>query len=1011
MAASCLMAMISLSDLYTAYFEATSEPDQAAINDVTAEIVRKFQDASTLNEIVAILSSREAPAVMKRLAAVDLLRIIRCHDDLLFSPPGRFAPYLAQFVDVLRGESDPEVVRLLISSLEPQVFAAFAQDWADVVALAADFMASGSTPHVRAGFQIFGGLLPYCAHDFLGAHIDFLLEWIQAGLASDDPPVVTSAMVIFACLVERTDPNFPSFVRDLFATVCECFAQLLVGQFGEAAVARRAVCHILKVGVVFAAPKDIIDALLAVARNSEIPQTMRNLSLYPIRTFLRRHGNSVKEQWSDIARLVFEVSIEQFDEVGYEANKDEQIAIELFEQISASADPSGFLAFIWDLPADTPAASFATLCALIGSVESLGDALDIQIEAIIQYGVQRITPDSLTVAQAVFRLFEAIHARLGPHGHDLMELTVQTDEATDDDELAFCALEFFAALLENVDQEPSDVLSVIPALFGLIDRFRTHPIVAPAVLFALSAAIRSAREEASRIPDDIAPRAWEIAQGHGSSEVIQGAVSVLGRICAFALSKLGDDYMQVVRHILSLADPAADDVELRCRGLRAIKEIVHYQPQLLQADAGTCFLSAIAPLKSEASDDTTCQALDVLRLVMNTYPDSVGAFPGGLPAFHAWGSQRLNRWMKSRDPAIARRAIRTGLQFHELMSSLGCEFAYFDDLLGIIQVGKGPLIVGACFASFCEAVRVNREAADPFFEKFVEFAVLGILRSLTCQLVHVVSEETKFEWCPDICQAIYDFLIDSIANRRTGFPIPEIFAAFERVHQSIRPFEQFVFCRVFAEWIDVGGEFPLELIEFALSRFLECDFTVPPGPVYFVEVLIRHKPEMLTDHIPQIVAFLAERLSEEKPNLVYYWETMTSVIVTIFHAAGHELLDLAEFIPRILGRLPGRGTRACKVYEAIVQVASQNMELFAPHAAALFKVMTQTLGQTDRWFAECGINDEVMAALVQLFRTLVQQVPDAQTVIGDILEGDQIKLEKLAGRVTPPDESFSHWAA
>jgi hypothetical protein len=435
-----------------------------------------------------------------------------------------------------------------------------------------------------------------------------------------------------------------------------------------------------------------------------------------------------------------------------------------------------------------------------------------------------------------------------------------------------------------------------------------------------------------------------------------------------------------------------------------MSEILHYQPQLFRADAETCLLSAVTSLEAEASDDVTCQALDVLRLVMKAYPDSVGAFPDGVRAFHAWGSKTLKRWMESGDATIARLAIRTGLQFHELMSSLRYEFAYFDRLLEIMQIEESPLIVAACFAAFCEAVKVNREAADPFFERFVEFAVLGILRRLTCQVVHVVSEETRFEWDTDICQAIYDFLTDSIADRRTAFPMPVILEAFGHVHQSVQHFEQSVFCRVFAEWIDVGGEFPAELIEFALPRFLECDFTVPPGPIYFVEVLIRDRPEMLTDHIPRIVAFLTEKLSEEESNLRYYWETITNVIVTVFLAAGHELLDLAEFLPLVLGRLPARSASACKVYEAIVQMASENMGLFAPHATALFKVMTQTLGQTDKWFAECRINEDVTAALVHLFRTLAEHVPNAQTVIGDILEGDQVKLEKLASRVIRPDD-------
>jgi hypothetical protein len=89
-----------------------------------------------------------------------------------------------------------------------------------------------------------------------------------------------------------------------------------------------------------------------------------------------------------------------------------------------------------------------------------------------------------------------------------------------------------------------------------------------------------------------------------------------------------------------------------------------------------------------------------------------------------------------------------------------------------------------------------------------------------------------------------------------------------------------------------------------------------------------------------------------------------------------------------------------KVYEAIVPIASEHTKMFAPHTEALCKVMTQALRQTDRWFAECEINEEVMAALVHLFGTLAEQVPDAQTVIGDVLEGDEVKL----GRVTPFNE-------
>jgi hypothetical protein len=211
-------------------------------------------------------------------------------------------------------------------------------------------------------------------------------------------------------------------------------------------------------------------------------------------------------------------------------------------------------------------------------------------------------------------------------------------------------------------------------------------------------------------------------------------------------------------------------------------------------------------------------------------------------------------------------------------------------------------------------------------QTLVAIAMAGINRSLPCQAAIAQNEETRFVYDIDLQPTIKDLLEEGVRVCKSEFPIQALLDTIGMIGGHISAMELSSIVDILAIFLSAGRVLPAELIAFVVSKLEFCDFTIPPSPVFFVRILIRDRHSSITEHIPRITQFFAEKLTAPVSTARYYWETVTNIISAVFDTAFSAGIDfdLASFIGPILARLPVRGdlSEASYIYEVILSLAA-----------------------------------------------------------------------------------------
>jgi hypothetical protein len=411
-----------------------------------------------------------------------------------------------------------------------------------------------------------------------------------------------------------------------------------------------------------------------------------------------------------------------------------------------------------------------------------------------------------------------------------------------------------------------------------------------------------------------------------------------------------------------------------------------------------CFWSAVAAL-GEDDADIAPVALDLIRKLLRIYPEKCAGAFGDFQKFAQWGAVAFADWIRHPKVAISEHAIRAAVPF----------FAAAPDSLPLaailVEQSRGrdqKDVVARCFAAFKKMFAAKPQEMAVHVREVLEVSLAGLSRMLPCPVQDDESEEERFEYDCELQPRIHDALVAAIEAYGTDFPMQPIIDRIKLISHHISAIEVCGLIGVLASFADVGGDVPPPLVGLALGKLEACDFYVMPEPIFFARVMIREWPARVAGHVPQVVQFLARLLSEPESRARYYWNTVTNAIAAVFEIAfSQELareIALPEFIGSILAHLPVRGDlqEAAFIYESLVRIAAAAPEILAPHGEELFRVLTETLAATDRWFHETGIH----GGLVQNLAQLLQSLPGSEQAVATVLGGDQIKIARLQARVT-----------
>jgi hypothetical protein len=711
---------------------------------------------------------------------------------------------LSSLTDILRAETDPEVLRLLVVSLH-SVFEALGEGWTEIVNLAREFIVSPSPIRVRAGLEILAGLVPRCTDTFVAGATADLSSIAESALAT--PELSVFAFELFAALTAQSTPPVVSLIEPFAAMLisaspdvpraCECFRQCLRASPPSS---------------------DVIHGLLELAASDSIPIDQRHMALFLIKTAARW---GLGDAAADAFRIVLAVCAAQFNpDVGFIDNDDSRIAIAVFKRLASPEAARGLL--VDDAEA---AESFGALCGLIGIAEGSPGLFTPIADAAVLFGLSRIELGCPAVTVASLSLFRVLVAAYGDSLHDFAEVFLRLSlelAGGDDEEVRDAALDFFGAAVEAIDVDQRALLAAVPVLCAMTP--------AAPVLRALAAIVFALRDDAERLPDEVFPFVWEM--GHrdraARAELVASALPVLGGLCALAPGKVGEHCPEVIEFIVECG--ADTDRTIKSDALQNLINICRFGGDV--APLGPVLALVCAVLDGEADAEVVANAFTLFRQILKLYPRATEAFPGGVPAFSQWGTRLVDFWLRAADGELVAAAIRAGFEFFIVMSEAGALFQFFETVVEVVKTADDEGIVGTSLAVCQKFVSRKPDVASSFLPQFVEVAVGGMMRTLNCQ------DSRNFAWNDVLGPRIYGLLAEAIRQYESAFTMAPVFEAFSGLDEKVEDIEACTILGVFANCVRAGREVPGELVAFALSKLEICDFSVCPNPLGFLRALI-----------------------------------------------------------------------------------------------------------------------------------------------------------------------------
>mgnify|MGYP001058873464 CR=1 FL=1 len=215
--------MTSIADLYLQILV----PDNKVVEEATKLIQEKYQDTSSIFEIIEILKTNENPSIRKQ-AAIGLKTIL--HNFWYgYSNDESAESILNEIIFSLKNESELLVRHLIIYALEP-ICKYRDVVWAHMIDdLALECIQSEEPEVIDVGLSLYEVIIPFL-EDGINEILEPLSEKIGIVIQNQNELIPTSSNLISA-LISNFDPPIPGCLEELSDMLFSGFRELLVNQY------------------------------------------------------------------------------------------------------------------------------------------------------------------------------------------------------------------------------------------------------------------------------------------------------------------------------------------------------------------------------------------------------------------------------------------------------------------------------------------------------------------------------------------------------------------------------------------------------------------------------------------------------------------------------------------------------------------------------------------------------------------------------------------------------------
>ncbi|OHS97721.1 hypothetical protein TRFO_36009 [Tritrichomonas foetus] len=997
--------------LYHYYHQFIQPLDSNLINQTSAEILKEYEKQESVFQIVSILTTPDLFPIVRSHAAIGLSKVIQNHLEFLLSNP-QGQSLLNSFIQILANETTPIIYRNIIFALDP-VFEKVKESWTELTSFMMNLLNSSDSNHIKIGLKLITQFLPYASNQFLAQILPAVAGFIESALTSDDEDIQISGIELFSSLVSTEIPvqQVAAEYAEILQRIFQIFHNLLVNCSNNCSSAADYISRILKSEPLFVPATVSYHALIQILSDNSISPEYTHYPLFPINKLIKNYGSELEQFFQPSIPLFLAISASKFDDVGFEHLIDATSIVPLIKNMCLIAsDSDQFINLVFQNISSTNdiPSSYASICALLGIVDSECDQIECHISKFVQYAIGKIQLQNFTLIQECFKLFvELIQSQpdsMLPYAQDICNFAFQLYNVQANEDLVKCSLDLIVTIFFSLELEASFVVSTLPSILQAYNQ--TTTTLKPYFMNCIAAAISSCREESIVFADSVLPIIMQGSQEESEAEVDNrgSCIEALGNLLTFVPEKCQGIYENAVKLLLSLT--SNEILSLRAISLKSLINIIKFSDGKLPMDftpfaaqAAACAINQrviegeinIEDDSSYTVEDIIVDGFKLLKHLMKWFPHSCQQLVNSLPELFT--KSITNSTVRIQEIAIIS-VSRFIIAYNPEQTDV------YDNLFKIITESHEESLIIASFNAYKKIMHnSSNNLAIPNFARFVE-------AGLACLAHQLPFQDGSFDYNKPVSKMLVTFFEHMIYDQSTAFPAQKFLETCNAIIPKITDKESFSVLEIISAYVEVGGTISPEIVQFGLTKMQLCDFSHSHEPIAFIRAIIKNQPQVIAPLIGNILEFCKQRLAEDVAPTIYYWPTITNIVSTILAVVISPLsgnqIQPEQFMAVILSKLPVKGdyVEAQFIYRAIlnlIQTKRQQMMQFIPE---IFRVFVQTLALKNSSFERLDLDNDVVQMIANSVKAILSMQPQFQEKVPGILENDQLKIQRLQQRLS-----------
>lgn len=1013
--------MSELLEIFKVYYDASNPKAQ---EEATKEIESRALNAELIKEVLEMIVDRSIDIKYRRHSAVTMNNIIKNNLDFFVENANDI---FNSFINCLIDETDKIVVTNVSHAL-CQIFDKYGEKWEAVTEFISKACSSEKKEQYIVGTIFLIDFIPSIRSECLESMHEMIIVLIQRFLNSNSDYEL--GFRLFAAVQMKSyEPEAQTSLEyaKIFQAMIQIFHQNLIKQQNDCSILAQCIAFSVERDVPFDSPTNFYQYLLEVASDDDIPTEVRHLPIFPIESLIEYHGGELKELIPQSIPIFLTISASQFQNSDYVGEDDSRTIINLFEGLSNSMNGEEFFQCLLSIISKDgdPAGTFASLCAIYGSSESLLEQFEQNMEIIVDYLNNCLQIESVSIIEISLIIFSDLVHRysdsITPYISNIMQQAFEFAQS-DNVEISKDAILLIAFAFENIDLDTSNVLSNLNAL----KEFYENSPLKSEIMGAIASAIYCCGEDFKPYANLFTSIVMSGLHSEEASLVIS-SVEALGYLIAYAGDQIGELYADGIELITE--NCRNEDLNMQEACLTALYNIIN-------KEGGFNFdgksIDAYIPLVLLIAN----AAIDIPTDEEKMYSDQKGVKPPtiiecgfllfkALFKYHSEDCKqsplikalpkKFEDFMKFPDEHVNIKAIKASVYFMVNFQPEETELlAVYDQIINDDDEDDDDDHMDKCraaFKAYSRLLELNYKPAinDEVLGKFIESVVKALNRSLTCQSLKCESEEERYDFDGYFMEPIYTILSEAFKISVAPFQTEEFLGMINNLLTKVDEVESIEILGTLGDFIMAGGNVNSELVQFAFNKLTEINYQKSSDSVYFIRALIKKQPELIAELVSDLVQFFIAQLKSEVSSKQFYWSTMTNIIAAVFELSRSSVLSntvkMEEIVPLIMNKLPVQGDNeeAEFIYGSFIEYLQSNQNFVSNNIDKIFKVIILTLSLKTSSFDDYHLEEQTVKNLIALMSCLIENQPQLEQEIKSILEDDEVKLNILNKRM----ESFS----